>query len=1011
MSCLCTPLARLHRAWWLWLGLALSCSVWGADNPAIGTGGKPASLPLPSSLPLQDYERILYRFLMERRYVGLDWSKDKAVRDTGPYIQNQYYGTHPAVRIYYSPEVLRWLENGRRGDLPDGAMIIKEMYTPPAALYQELAGDPKYADPAAYQEILGRLISAWTVMVRDSKASRDGWFWANPGAPGEKQTIEQAIEKQLDALNTAPNSEFGAPCLRCHSSAENLLTFSALRNVSGFLPEREPLRFLVDTSWRSKAHFSAYPLSILADDPFVKDHFMLPDPLRPYSAENPSGAEVDSDFHLGLTRQLAAERLTTDEALKAPDPEFLKTFSSMKPEPVERVQTFPSQWQDQVLPEAGKPQAFMTSDNCLGCHGGLGGEPYGLTMFVSTGPKYGDGYNLSEYGEWRWSPMGLAGRDAIFFAQLESEQVYLEQDARRKPSPLVGTLDANQKAVTNTCLSCHGAMGQRALEREAKTNPQLDPNFRVEYLFLKERLSAKDPVSPDQPYLKFGQLGREGISCAICHHIDAPSAEAVNAWQPPPGYLAPATSKELAYYLFHDNTGRFVEGPNDAFFGPFKEVKSLPMEHSLGVKPTHNAFVQDSRLCGACHSINLPNIGASEDAFPVLDAAEQNPAFKNYQHSIEQATFIEWQNSAFAQGSDFASCQDCHMPRDFETVDGKVKVGRLTTRIAAIQDASFPEVDNRLAVDKIDVPLRDNYRRHEHVGLNVFLLEMFDQFPGILGADKSDYMTSAANGVDTAIDNMILQARKETADLDVRIDQLQDDGLEATVTVRNKTGHRFPSGVAFRRAFIEFLVLDGDKVVWGSGRTNSVGVIVDGEGKPLETEFLPRSDAYQPHHQTITRQDQVQIYEELNQDAQRQFTTSFIHRVFDIKDNRLLPKGWRESGYFKKEGEVIRQFFESTDPKGTGDDPDYRDQGPAFPGQDSVRYKVTLPGKLDPGRLKIRATLYDQSIPPYWLHQRFTTAPDGPATQRLYYMASHLDLKGTPMADWKLRLVSKEVGH
>ena len=59
----------------------------------------------------------------------------------------------------------------------------------------------------------------------------------------------------------------------------------------------------------------------------------------------------------------------------------------------------------------------------------------------------------------------------------------------------------------------------------------------------------------------------------------------------------------------------------------------------------------------------------------------------------------------------------------------------------------------------------DEYRRHEHVGLNVFLLEMFDQYPQILGVDKSDYMTSAGNGVDVAIENMIRQARQDTLDI------------------------------------------------------------------------------------------------------------------------------------------------------------------------------------------------------------------------------------------------------
>jgi Cytochrome P460 len=1009
MSRLLLVLTKFLLIGWFCLCFTISFSAWAETDTQPNADDKSANLPLPSARPLQDYERVLFRFLMERKYARLGWADDKEVRDTGPYIQNQYYGTHPAVKIYYSPSVLTWLQNGRKGELPDGAMIIKEMYSPPAVLYQELKGDPNYADPKAYEQVMGRLLTAWTVMVRDRKASKDGWFWAGPGAPGKGQSIEKAIESQLDNLKSAPNAMFGAPCLRCHSSAENQLTFSSLRNVTGFLPEQEPLRFLVDNSWRSKAHFSNYPLSILVDDPYVQAHFMVTDLLRPYSPTNAIGKEKDGDFHLGLNRTLGAERLTNNEALKTPNPEFLKVYDMMKPEPADQVQVFPSQWQDQVLPAADKPQAFMTSDNCLGCHGGLGGNPYGVTMFVSTGPKYGDGFNLSEYGEWRWSPMGLAGRDSIFFAQMESEQAYLRQDAERKPSPLVGSLEANQHAVTNTCLSCHGAMGQRTLEREAKTNPHLDPNFKVDYMFLQERLTKKAPNPPEQQYLKFGQLGREGISCTICHHIDAPSVQAIKGWQPPAGYLSASTNKELAYYLYHNNTGRFVEGPNDAFFGPFKDVKTLPMEHSLGVKPIQNEFIQNSQMCGACHSINLPNIGATQAKFPVLDNAEQNPAFKPYQHSIEQATFIEWQNSAFARKPDFASCQDCHMPRDFATPDGKVKVDKLATQIAAIQNANFPEADNRLPVAKIDVPVRDNYRRHEHAGLNVFLLEMFDQFPDILGVDKVDYMTSAANGVDTAIGNMILQAQQKTADIDVKIDSVKEKALEATVTVRNKTGHRFPSGVAFRRAFIELLVLDGNKVVWGSGRTNAVGVIVDANGKPLETEFLPSSDAYQPHHQTITREDQVQIYEELNQDAQHEFTTSFIHRVYDVKDNRLLPKGWRSSEHFKNDGEVIRQFFEATDPKAIGNDPDYADQGDAFPGQDSIQYQITLPETVDPAKLTVSATLYDQSIPPYWLHQRFTAAPDGPATKRLYYMASHLDLAGTPMADWKLRLVSKQV--
>lgn len=978
--------------------------------------GYPAKLPLPSSMPLQDYETLLYTWLMERKYQDLNWRKDKAVRDTGPFVNSVYYGTHPAVRIYYSPEVVTWLENNRQGDLPDGSIIIKEMFHPPAVFYQQMADNPKYQNQADYDAFVDSMVFSWTVMVRDKNASRDGWFWANPGAPKQGEKISAAVTRQLDTLTSPPGSEFGAPCLRCHASAENEFTFSDIKNIEGLLPpdeSEESLRFLVDTSWRSAEHFEQYPLSTVKDDPFVQAHFMLPEDLRPYQPGDKLNAALNLQ-HMGILERPAPQKTANDDPLKKPNKEFINTFKDLiKPISKDKVKVFPSQWMDQVLPDSHKAQTYMTSDNCFGCHGGLGGQPYGVTMFIKTGPQYGDGINVSEYGEWRWSPMGLAGRDPIFHSQLESEMAYLERDKRLNPSPLVGSLEENKKAVTNTCLSCHGAMGQRQLEIDAKTDPSLDPNFRVDYFYLQEHLSSagKPATEMDKKYLKYGQLAREGISCAICHRITEPSKDDINAWNPPHGWLTNPEDRELAYTLFHNNTGRFVRGPDDEFYGPFQDVAEIPMQQTLGVTPTFNSFTQASQLCGTCHTINLPNIGSTKAEFPVLNAAETNPAFESYDHSIEQATFLEWQNSVFGrdpgvEGSQFQSCQDCHMPGGFESLDKSIDIEQITTQIAAIQDVNYPEADNRLPNKDIDIPLRNDYKRHEHVGLNVFLLEMFDQFPDILGVDKTDYMTSATNGVDIAIENMVRQAQRETASIDVNIDSFANREIQATVKLRNLTGHRFPSGVAFRRAFIEFAVFDGEEKIWVSGDTNKIGVILGENGEPLPTEFLPNSTTYQPHHQVITSENQVQIYEELNQNAQKEFTTSFIHRVFDIKDNRLLPNGWRASDYFKKDGEVMYQFMEATDPHAVSDDPDYQDQGPGFEGGDSIVYKVKLPDSVDPNNVTVKATLYSQSIPPSWLHQRFKAAPNKPATQRLFYIASHLNLEGTPMQDWKLKLVS-----
>ena len=210
--------------------------------------------------------------------------------------------------------------------------------------------------------------------------------------------------------------------------------------------------------------------------------------------------------------------------------------------------------------------------------------------------------------------------------------------------------------------------------------------------------------------------------------------------------------------------------------------------------------------------------------------------------------------------------------------------------------------------------------------------------------------------------------------------------------------------------------VDGkDEVVWGSGRTNSVGVVVDGEGEPLKTEFLnvPAADGkpmFQDHHRTVSREDQVQIYEELVQNAKGQFTTSFVHRIFHPKDNRLLPFGFidpkKSPDAFRERfgpSEEVRTFMLATRPEGAAEtDEDFK------AGSDSVRYEMSIPQGLDLRGLTVKATMYYQAIPPYWLHQRFSTAGDQPGTQRLYYLTSHLDTKGTPIEDWKMRLVSSK---
>jgi hypothetical protein len=255
-------------------------------------------------------------------------------------------------------------------------------------------------------------------------------------------------------------------------------------------------------------------------------------------------------------------------------------------------------------------------------------------------------------------------------------------------------------------------------------------------------------------------------------------------------------------------------------------------------------------------------------------------------------------------------------------------------------------------------------------------------------------------------------AREGTVDLAVRLASTQADGpLIAEVTVTNKVGHRFPSGVGFRRAFLEVLArrISTGEVVWGSGRTSSVGVIVDGQGRPLPSEFLPDAKTFQPHYQEINAENQVQIYEELTLNAKNEFNTSFIHRDSHPKDNRLLARGWLSGEHLGTKSPIVKQFLVATDPEGASvlADPDFSDNGgKGATGIDHIKYVMSLPVGVDRTDIIVKATMYYQAIPPFFLQQRFKLAPNGEATKRLYFMASRLVTEGTPIENWKLPLVS-----
>ena len=137
----------------------------------------------------------------------------------------------------------------------------------------------------------------------------------------------------------------------------------------------------------------------------------------------------------------------------------------------------------------------------------------------------------------------------------------------------------------------------------------------------------------------------------------------------------------------------------------------------------------------------------------------------------------------------------------------RVKIRAFTLEhkpIAAIEEFSnYPQTDYRLDAEEIDLPVREGFAQHVLVGLNIFLIEMAQQFPEVLGIRSEDPGLGGTNLSPLQVtENAILdQAANATARLSIEpVWNARSRVLDARVSVDNLAGHKLPSGVGFRRA-------------------------------------------------------------------------------------------------------------------------------------------------------------------------------------------------------------------
>jgi hypothetical protein len=254
-----------------------------------------APLP-PASAP--HFLEHLTGFLNNLCYQQEKWQHDAQVRTSD--------GVHPFVKVRYSPKLFDWMTvTDRNGPVPNGATVVKEMYTS-----------------------IDAPLTEWTVMVKDSSVSWDGWYWADLVNPSP--TNPNAPPANPPGGCAEPQPVFngtGLYCLNCHASAiANQDTYS-------------------NTEYLAAA--AAHPLG---PGPAITNE------MAPFTIEDTSVLE---------------QKLAPQFIGRLPS----SVFANLRPLSSIKVRCMASEAFDHVVTRSaahGGPQEFVTSDQCSGCHDGTG---------------------------------------------------------------------------------------------------------------------------------------------------------------------------------------------------------------------------------------------------------------------------------------------------------------------------------------------------------------------------------------------------------------------------------------------------------------------------------------------------------------------------------------------------------------------------------------------------------------------------------------------------------------
>ena len=326
-----------------------------------------------------------------------------------------------------------------------------------------------------------------------------------------------------------------------------------------------------------------------------------------------------------------------------------------------------------------------------------------------------------------------------------------------------------QFASAEDCASCHADVvdewklsphrfAQTSTITRAQTHIalQTNPEFRKDCVNCHAPIGTKFSDSTtfpvgDDPGLDPDEATTEGITCVVCHTME----------QHP---------EELAGFGDDLPIGERGAIGLGTMFGPPREGRAVPNS----AHDSETGFMTDSigasQMCGACHNVIADVDGngiapAGSDSAPndsdsdgVLDENEIDSSTD----LVLQSTFNEWEDFLFSQGGLGPGCVDCHMP----ATSGEIGRG---SPLIGVQEE----------------------RRSSHI------------FVGVDYELNTEYYSQEGMPPDAL--NSALEARenllRSAVRLSVDIPEPRDGILAATVRIKNRSAHSFPTGFAFARQF------------------------------------------------------------------------------------------------------------------------------------------------------------------------------------------------------------------